>query len=66
MARLSLFTAARIGRVPRCSFCGLAQYRLVIGPEVTICESCVGICGEILACGEDAADITILRNPGTG
>jgi hypothetical protein len=35
-----------------CSFCGSPDHevnRLIAGPKVFICDSCVGICNEILA-----------------
>jgi len=35
--------------------------RIVLGPDVTICESCVEICEAILARGRAAADISILE-----
>jgi hypothetical protein len=58
---LSLATAAAsTHRAPRCSFCGLSAYRIVLGPDVTICENCVGLCDEILAKGHLAADISVL------
>ena len=37
--------------VPRCSFCGKEQRmvkRLVAGPNVFICDECIGMCNEIL------------------
>ncbi len=37
---------------PRCSFCGRSQSevrRLIAGPGVYICDSCVSLCNEILA-----------------
>jgi ClpX C4-type zinc finger len=37
---------------PRCSFCGLKQRqarKLIAGPEVYICDECVGLAVEILA-----------------
>ena len=38
--------------VPRCSFCGKEQRmvkRLVAGPNVFICDECIGMCNEILS-----------------
>ena len=35
----------------KCSFCGKTQdqvRRLIAGPNVYICDECVGLCGEIL------------------
>jgi excisionase family DNA binding protein len=51
----------RKGRERRCSFCGKAQEdvrRLVAGPNVYICDECVGLCNEIFAqeTAESAAD----------
>jgi excisionase family DNA binding protein len=51
----------RKGRELRCSFCGKTQEdvrRLVAGPNVYICDECVGLCNEIIAqeTAESAAD----------
>ena len=43
-------------RRPRCSFCGKTQSqvkRLIVGPDVYICNECVSLCQEIMA--EDMA-----------
>lgn len=35
----------------KCAFCGLGrdgERQLVVGPDVAICEKCVGICNDIL------------------
>ena len=48
---------------PRCSFCGKEQRmvkRLVAGPNVFICDECIGMCNEILS-EED-----LLKQPGGG
>ncbi len=39
-------------RRPRCSFCGKTQSqvkRLIVGPDVYICDECVALCQEIMA-----------------
>jgi hypothetical protein len=56
-------TLAGIYRVPRCSFCGLAQYRGVIGPGVNICEACIELCVDILS-QDDAATLSGQSSPG--
>jgi hypothetical protein len=38
-------------RYTRCSFCGKSQdqvRKLVAGPGVFICDSCIGLCNEVL------------------
>ena len=43
-------------RRPRCSFCGKSQSqvkRLIVGPDVYICDECVALCQEIMS--EDMA-----------
>ena len=42
--------------VPKCSFCGKRHdevNKLIAGPDVNICDECVGLCAEIVA--EDRA-----------
>jgi ATP-dependent Clp protease ATP-binding subunit ClpX len=48
----------------RCSFCGKPReqvQRLIVGPGVTICEQCVGICHEIIAGVPRGPDATCQR-----
>jgi hypothetical protein len=40
------------GEVLRCSFCNRNQYdvrKLIAGPNVFICDECVGVCADIIA-----------------
>ena len=42
----------------RCSFCGKSQRqvrKIISGPDVCICDGCVGICNEVLAEDEGGA-----------
>jgi hypothetical protein len=42
----------------RCSFCGKTQYevaKLIAGPDVYICDACVGLCNDIIL-GQDPLD----------
>ncbi|HEY3506796.1 MAG TPA: ClpX C4-type zinc finger protein, partial [Actinocatenispora sp.] len=47
-------------RTPTCSFCGKSQHhvdRLIAGPaDVYICDGCVGLCTELVAEEDGAAD----------
>ena len=54
--------------VPRCSFCGKEQRmvkRLVAGPNVFICDECIGMCNEILN-EEDLLDQGVQGKSGPG
>jgi len=49
-----------------CSFCGKSQVdvqRLIAGPDVYICDECVGLCNDIIAqehVGENVGDVRLL------
>ena len=52
----------------KCSFCGKSQkqvQQLIAGPQIYICDECVGLCNEILeerlseASGDEAAEFTL-------
>ena len=49
-----------------CSFCGKSQVdvqRLIAGPDVYICDECVGLCNDIIAqehVGDTAGDVRLL------
>lgn len=48
----------------RCSFCGKLRdqvKRLIMGPGVTICDQCIGICTEILTGPSQGLDVTCQR-----
>lgn len=47
-----------MNRVARCSFCGKSEamvHRLIEGPNVYICDECVGLCNDLLAKSADLA-----------
>ncbi|MBI5195702.1 MAG: ATP-dependent Clp protease ATP-binding subunit ClpX [Nitrospirae bacterium] len=58
---------ARNGSDLKCSFCGKAGNevrKLIAGPEVYICNECVGLCNEIMAEGiEPAFDVSASPKP---
>ena len=52
---------------PRCSFCGKTQNmveRLVAGPNVYICNECIGLCNDILGEEEYGTEKTPLQSAG--
>ena len=45
-------------RTVHCSFCGKSQdkvERIIAGPNVYICNECIGLCNEILEDSDDSA-----------